>query len=181
MPLLYSWSECVVASPVPNGHIPNPYYCCQDCGIEVLACWRCQKRRGNPYDHGLCRVCSNTFACPQPHDPLDPSVAPLFLCSTCTQIPKEFRNKNSTYVDSFKYIPACKCCPLSPKNVVRIPVVFQTSLDHRDPATIPYYARRAYQEEMKFSKNKVIANLLYDSFFGKTPYRTRRLLRLLSQ
>jgi len=150
---------------------------CQDCGIEVKACWRCQKRK--EYLNGACHTCWNSFACSQPDDPLDPSVAPMFICSRCDlqrkmmgmyegyEPPKDDKDME---VYKFTYEPACRCCPMSPDNVCKIPRMVSFSWGKPSPLYKQQYdARRAFKQEMEFSGNAAEALILYAAFFRNRP------------
>jgi hypothetical protein len=69
---------------------------------------------------------------------------------------------------AYSYKPVCACCPISPTNYKRMPLV-QPIIRNR-PAT-PFWRRnidawRAFREEMEFSKNHAEALIVYSSFFS---------------
>lgn len=177
MALPWSWSRCVRRTPVPEGHVPNVVGFCEECGIHVKICWRC-KKRGVNMDHGLCCGCWNTFACAQPDDPLQDWVPSMICCSRCNHQKniREFlgmenlppRSVNEEIYE-YRYVRACLCCPLSPKNVIRYPILLEKGFDWMPDWKRESFARRAYKEELEFSGNKKIALVLFASFFMYRP------------
>lgn len=175
------WGKFVNVT-VPKKHPVVFHAFCQDCGREVKACWRCEKRRAEDQG-GACRTCWNSFACPQPDDPTDPSVPCMIICEQCDKQrvlmnmypdwdcwKNQDLHDNEKEVWRYNYKAACRCCPLSPTNVVRTPRFVETQFQR--PTEIwnrKADARRAFEEEMKFSGNAAQALLVYSSFFQNRP------------
>ena len=65
----------------------------------------------------------------------------------------------------YEYVRACLCCPLSPTNVIRYPVLLDKHGDGMPDWKRKYQAKLAYTKELKFSGNKKKALILYTSFF----------------
>ncbi len=183
MPQQTSWSTFVLQTPPKEGHRVVLHAFCQDCGCEVKPCWRCNKRK--EYLDGCCQSCWNSFACSQPDDPTDSSVAPFFLCETCDRE----RLLRSMYGDKghkepkmevwrFDYSPTCACCPLSPDNMTRVPKLdefpFYTSVTY--PAYRNIKAKEAFQKELKLSGNYAQAMIVYSAFFHNRPSKEKSSL-----
>lgn len=186
-----TWFHTVHQTPAKPGHKVIFHAFCQDCGIEVKACWRCQKRK--EYLDGACRVCHNSFACAQPDDPTDPSVAPMFICERCDQnrtlesMYGPFERELDKEIYNYKYEPVCSCCPLSTSNVSRIPQMENLA---RHPAGMNWHsvdAQKAFKKELEFSGNYAQALIHYASFFqhrpkGEAPPASHKiLLKLLKK
>lgn len=173
------WSDFVSKTSAEPGHKTLFYAFCQDCGCSVKPCWRCEKRKvSEGFSSGLCTICWNSFACPQPNDPTDPSVAPMFLCSRChdNRISEEMYGRKyqpdlKVEIYNYDYKPVCACCSVSPSNVARIPKLCELPF-HSHPNTRSYnmiHAKKAFEKEMEFSGNAAVALTLYTSFFRHRP------------
>ncbi len=162
----WSWASCIRRTPVPEGHVPNKIGFCEDCGIHVEICWRCQKRAASM--DGACIHCWNSFSCFDSEDPVQDDQPTMICCSDCRidrYAPGLPKRPVRHEVWDYKYVPACLCCPMSPTNVIRYP-----ALGERKYISVPvyqrkYYAKQVYQQEMAFSGDKKKALILYASFF----------------
>jgi hypothetical protein len=66
---------------------------------------------------------------------------------------------------AYEYVRACLCCPLSPTNVIRYPILFDKGVDGMPEWKRMYLGRKAFNQEMAFSGNKKKAIILLASFF----------------
>jgi hypothetical protein len=125
--------------------------------------------------HAFCAICtvevkSYQFCFTHPQ----PAETPRFLCEECDLMERcavMYGSWNETprnEIIAYSYKPVCSCCPLSPTNYKRMPLV-RPIISNLPPT--PFWKRkveawRAYREEMEFSKNSAEALIVYASFFS---------------
>jgi hypothetical protein len=155
----------------PEGDHRVPFHAfCAICTVEVKACEICYSRRQSL--RGWCVECYNSWGAgdfvPKPAE------QPRILCDECDLMEKcaeMYGSWNETprnEIIGYSYKPVCLCCPLSPSNYKRMPLV--TPIVGNLPPT-PLWKRkvdagRAFREEMEFSKNSAEALIVYASFFS---------------
>lgn len=166
-----NWSDFTLQTPTQPGHRLWFHAFCQDCGCEVESCCRCQKRRASMTGH--CRICWNSYACPQADDPIHKEIGSMFLCTDCEdhrlyeQLYGPFKRLPKKEVWKYSYKSPCHCCALSSSNFIRTPkfveIPFHPLVTYTSYKKIN--ARQALEKELRFSGNWAQALLVYCSFF----------------
>jgi hypothetical protein len=134
------------------------YAFCQTCGDEVSACASCTARRAQ--FAGLCGDCVDS------NRSETSGVSPIFICDSC-DVP------TTEEIIRYTYTPFNPTAPLSPLNVVRTPV-------YRYAATLTHFvaraeeARVAYETELAFSGDRLMALSIYTSFYPPSIQPTER-------
>lgn len=175
-----NWSDYIFQTPISPGHRVAFLAFCQDCGCEVEPCCRCEKRKS--FMSGHCRVCYNSYACPQADDPICPEVEPMFICSECEDnrlsetLWGPIKRVPQKEVFKYAYRSPCYCCKVSSSNFIRIPTFIEIPFHPLVTYTAykKIHAKEAFRKELEFSGNWAQALLVYSSFFQIWPEKVNQ-------